>query len=230
VRILVIGAHPDDEVLGAGGVIARAVDKGAEVTILIAAEGVTLRHKGISLDAARNTCRSAAGILGVEDVRFGGLCVDGVLLSDISQRAVVGLIEQIVSNVRPEVIITHHPHDIHADHRSLAAAVTYAARIPATSGIRGVAHMEILSSTEQQTSATGHFRPNLFVDITSHVESKVRALEVYRTELQASNSPRSARGVRTQAAYRGLRIGVAGAEAFEIGVMTSTEGQKCAFW
>jgi N-acetylglucosamine malate deacetylase 1 len=230
VRILVTAAHPDDEVLGAGGAIARSAAEGADVTILVAAEGVMLRHADVSLDMARDTCREAAAILGVHDVRFGGLCSDGVLLSDLNQRSVVGLIEHTIGEVYPDVVITHHPHDIHADHRCLAAAVTYATRIPSASGIRRIAHMEVLSSTEQQTSIAGDFRPNLFVDITSHVESKVRGLEVYRTELQGPYCPRSTRGVRTLAAYRGLRIGVAGAEAFEVGVMTSLEGRECAFW
>ncbi|MFI5888017.1 PIG-L deacetylase family protein [Streptomyces sp. NPDC051554] len=215
--VLVIVAHPDDEVLGAGGTIAATTAAGKNVTVLIMAEGVSLRHQGVTLERARETCRGAARRLGVSDVRFGGFAVDGTLMGDGSQRAVVSLVADVLADVRPDTVLTHHPGDIHVDHRLLARSVVYATRVMAAGTVRRVLHFEVLSSTEQQTDTASAFLPTVYHDITGYIEVKCQALEEYHYEVFDAPHPRSAHGARALAAYRGTQVGTVAAEAFVLG-------------
>ncbi|MFE3765085.1 PIG-L deacetylase family protein [Streptomyces sp. NPDC059104] len=214
---LVVAAHPDDEVLGAGGTIAAMAAAGRPVTILIVAEGVSLRHQGITLEQARETCREAARRLGVTDVRFGGFSADGTLIADGPQSQVVSLISEALQDVRPETVLTHHAGDIHADHRLLARSVVYATRIMASGTVRRVLHFEVLSSTEQQTRQADTFVPTVFQDIDAFVDAKCHALEAYHYETFDAPHPRSTHGIRALAGYRGVQVGAGAAEAFVLG-------------
>ena len=215
-RALVIAAHPDDEVLGAGATIASLAAAGGEVTVLIVAEGVSLRHDGLTLRAAHDNCRLAGEKLGVRDVRFGGFSLDGVLIADGPQRDVVSLIERTLSDVGPELVLTHHPGDIHADHRIVAQSVSYATRLLGAGPVRRVLHFEVLSSTEQQAGLVAPFLPNVFVDVFGFVDVKCEALEVYHYEVFDGVHPRSSAAVQALSRYRGVQAGVAQAEAFAL--------------
>ncbi|MCS0606429.1 PIG-L family deacetylase [Streptomyces sp. LP11] len=216
-KVLVVAAHPDDEVLGAGATVSALSQRGAVVQIHILAEGVSLRHSGVTIEEARERCRAAAKELGAAEVSFGGLASDGRLLADLPQRQVVDAVSQALREVEAEVIFTHHPGDIHADHRGVAQAVGYNTRILGSGSVRQVLHFEVLSSTEQQTGLVAPFTPNLFYDVTGHVEAKCRALAAYPYELYGEPHPRSLAAVRTLASYRGTQVGVESAEAFVIG-------------
>ncbi|MCX4850453.1 PIG-L deacetylase family protein [Streptomyces sp. NBC_00893] len=215
-RTLVVAAHPDDEVLGAGATIASLADAGGEVTVLIVAEGVSLRHEGVTLRAAQDNCLRAGEKLGVRHVRFGGFSQDGVLIADGPQRDVVSLIERTLRDVRPELVLTHHPGDIHADHRLVSQSISYATRLLGAGPVRNVLHFEVLSSTEQQTGLVAPFLPNVFADVSGFVDAKCEALEVYHYEVFDGAHPRSVSAVRALAQYRGVQAGVAQAEAFAL--------------
>ncbi|UKZ02953.1 PIG-L family deacetylase (plasmid) [Streptomyces viridifaciens] len=214
---LVIAAHPDDEVLGAGGTIASLAARGWHVSILILAEGISLRHAGMSLKAARRNCRTAASRLGVEDVQFGGFSADNKLLADGEQRPVVATIERALTESEPSLVLTHHPGDIHADHRMVAHSVSYATRLLGLGSVSRVLHFEVLSSTEQQPGLVAPFTPNVFVDVTGFIDAKCDALEVYSYETFDVIHPRSVNGIRALANYRGVQLGVREAEAFALG-------------
>jgi LmbE family N-acetylglucosaminyl deacetylase len=214
---LVVAAHPDDEVLGAGGTIAALTAAGQPVTILIVAEGVSLRHRSLTLERARDTCREAARRLGVQHVRFGGFATDGTLIADGPQSRIVSLISEVLADVRPETVMTHHAGDIHADHRLVAQSVVYATRIMEASSVRRVLHFEVLSSTEQQTRTAEAFLPTVYREISSFVDAKCHALEAYHYEVFDAPHPRSTYGIRALASYRGVQVGVRAAEAFVLG-------------
>ncbi|MFJ6655978.1 PIG-L deacetylase family protein [Streptomyces sp. NPDC091377] len=216
-RALVVAAHPDDEVLGAGATVALLAAQGARVHLHLLAEGVSLRHPGVSLAEARSRCEAAAAELGADDVSFGALAPDARLLCELPQRLTVEAIGDRLRAHRPETVFTHHPGDIHADHRLVAHAVTYQTRSLGTGSVRQVLHFEVLSSTEQQTHLVAPFTPHVFYDVTGHVDAKCRALAVYDHEVHAPPHPRSAEAVRAQATLRGVQAGVHAAEAFVLG-------------
>lgn len=216
-KALVIAAHPDDEVLGAGATAAALSKQGAEVHAHVLAEGVSLRHSGVTLEEARGRCEMAAAVLGLAAVSFGGYGTDGRLLGDVEQRVVVDSVSRILRKVRPDTVFTHHPGDIHVDHRLVAHAVSYATRVLGDGPVRQVLHFEVLSSTEQQPGLVAPFVPNVFYDVAAHVDAKCRALAVYEYELYEPPHPRSVAAVRSLAAYRGTQVGVDAAEAFAVG-------------
>ncbi|MGW7259919.1 PIG-L deacetylase family protein [Streptomyces sp. NPDC054834] len=216
-RALVLAAHPDDEVLGAGATVAMLASQGARVHLHILAEGVSLRHQGVTLAEARSRCEAAAKELGVDDVSFGGLADDVRLLCELPERVTVEAVGTQLRAHQPEIVFSHHPGDIHADHRLVAHAVTYQTKLLGAGPIRQVLHFEVLSSTEQQTGLLAPFNPQVFYDVTGYVDAKCRALAVYDYEVHAPPHPRSAEAVRAQATLRGVQAGVHAAEAFALG-------------
>lgn len=220
---LVVAAHPDDEVLGCGGAIARMADEGWAVDVLILAEGLTSRepvrdasgHRA-GLDALGECARRAAAILGARGVRlesFPDNRMDGVELLDV-----VKCIEREIERCRPVRVLTHHLGDVNVDHGVVHRAVAAACRpLPGTC-VREVLYFEVASSTEWSGAhSLPAFRPNLFIDIGATLERKLRALDEYRSELRPFPHPRSLAAVEHLARWRGASAGCAAAEAFEIG-------------
>jgi LmbE family N-acetylglucosaminyl deacetylase len=218
---LVIAAHPDDEVLGCGGTIARIVDEGGEVNVAFLADGVFSRTMGSKskkreMDARRKAAREACRLLGVSSVTFGDFPdnqMDTVSLLDVSK-----FVESLVREYGPDTIITHHSGDVNVDHQKAHAAVTVACRPQTNLSVRAVIFFEIPSSTEWQMSANlGHFVPNMFVDISSYVGRKIAALKIYQSEMRPWPHPRSIVGVTHLQSWRGATIGAEAAEAFIVG-------------
>lgn len=220
---LVVAAHPDDEILGCGGTIARMCADGWTVHHLILAEGVTSRAKqrneGESSDelkALRQAGREAARILGVSQVTFGGFPdnrMDGVELLDV-----VKTIEECIQSLRPERVFSHHYGDVNVDHRIVHEATAAATRPVPGGPVRQVLYFEVPSSTEWRTTGSVQpFYPNMFVDISAHLPRKLEALAAYDSEMRAYPHPRSMEAVRHLAAWRGSTAGVTAAEAFHVG-------------
>lgn len=220
---LVIAAHPDDEVLGCGGTIARMADYGWNVSVLILAEGATSRaaqrERGDhveELSALEHCARRAGGILGVKDVQldcFPDNRMDGVDLLDVVKR-----IEAAVQRIQPYRVLTHHAGDVNIDHTVIHHAVAAACRPLPGSCVKEVLYFEVASSTEwRHTRSIAPFAPNLFVDISSTLDRKLRALEVYASEMRAFPHARSLEAIEHLARWRGATVGCAAAEAFEIG-------------
>jgi len=219
--ILTIAAHPDDEVLGCGGAMARAAAKGDDVYICILGEGITSRYADRSsadpqlIQALHARSREAGRLLGAREVFLHSLPdnrFDTVPLLDV-----VKIIENHVQTLRPDVVYTQHGGDLNIDH-----VVTYRATLTATRPMRGtpaaaVYAYEVASSTEwafQQFSPP--FRPNLFVDIHQTLERKIQAMQVYESEARAFPHPRSPEALRAAARRWGSVVGGEAVEAFEI--------------
>jgi N-acetylglucosamine malate deacetylase 1 len=220
---LVIAAHPDDEVLGCGGAIARMADEGWAVDILILAEGLTSREpvrdtggQRANLDALGDCARRAAAILGARGVRlesFPDNRMDGVDLLDV-----VKCIEHEIERCRPQRVLTHHLGDVNVDHGVAHRAVAAACRPLPGASVREVLYFEVPSSTEWSGAhSTPTFCPSLFVDIGATLERKLRALAEYAGEMRPFPHPRSLAAVEHLARWRGASAGCAAAEAFEIG-------------
>jgi LmbE family N-acetylglucosaminyl deacetylase len=219
-NILVIAAHPDDEVLGCGATIARE-SAAHDVRIAILGEGITSRQidrdpGAVALDALRADARAAAAELGVPAVLFGGLPDNR--FDDLALLDVVKQIEAWIEETRPDVIYTHHPGDLNIDHGVAFRAVLTATRPGASAHrVREVLAFEVPSSSEWAFGRIdAAFCPNVFVDATTTIERKVAAMAKYRGESRPSPHPRSPDKIRALAEYRGAASGLRYAEAFEL--------------
>jgi LmbE family N-acetylglucosaminyl deacetylase len=218
VRVLVVAAHPDDELLGCGGTIAWHATRGDLVDVLIMATGATSRDDPAALayvEALQASARRAAGILGAREPRFLGLPdnrLDSLDLLDVVKR-----LENVLAETRPEVVYTHFDGDLNVDHEITARAVLTAARPFPSAVTRAIYAFETLSSTEWRPSgAIAGFRPARFVDIGPFLERKIEALACYAGEMRDFPHPRSPEAVRALATLRGAAAGLAAAEAFMV--------------
>jgi N-acetylglucosamine malate deacetylase 1 len=219
--ILVVAAHPDDEVLGAGGTIAWHADRGDRVTVLLCGEGVTARYDARGqapagrLESLRKQARAACAILGAADVRF--LSFPDNRFDALPFLDVVKPIERVKAEVDPTIVYTHHAGDLNRDHRIVHEAVLTAFRPKPGARLRALYAFEVASSTEWAgPSAARAFLPGRYVEIAATLDRKVRAMRAYRSEIQAAPHPRSPRSIRAKALSRGAEAGVAAAEAFEV--------------
>lgn len=221
-NVMVVAAHPDDEVLGCGGTIAKLVSEGHQVTVGILGEGVTSRSDQradvdqSALAVLQGQATHASRSLGVHEVIFGGLPdnrFDSVPLLEI-----VKLIERWIGKVKPSRVYSQHGGDLNIDH-----SVTYRATLTATRptgagcGVCEVLAYEVPSSTEWAFhSFEPVFHPNIFVNIEKYFDQKVDAMRAYDSEIRAFPHPRSEENMRALATHWGATAGVPLAEAFQL--------------
>jgi LmbE family N-acetylglucosaminyl deacetylase len=220
-KIMVIAAHPDDEVLGCGGTIARLVREGHQVFIAILGEGITSRyakrdHADQSLlQALHARSKKVAELLGAKDLFMYSLPdnrFDTVPLLDV-----VKIIEDLIGNLAPDVIYTHHSGDLNVDHVIVHRAVLTATRPMQGQSVREIYAFEVPSSTEWAFQCYEPvFRPNVFVDISETLDLKVRALAQYETEVRVFPHPRSPEAITVIARRWGSVVGCDAAEAFQL--------------
>ena len=214
-NVLVVAAHPDDEVLGCGATIARHTAAGDRVHILILADGVGARqgNHGNTSQTRVRAAEAAAAILRAEQPRLLDLPdnrLDSSPLLDIVQR-----VEAVVTEVKPKILYTHHAGDLNIDHRITHQAVMTACRPVPGACWRRILCFEVASSTEWQTpSAADAFLPNWFVDVTETLTHKLDALQAYAAELRPWPHPRSLQAIEHLARWRGANVGLEAAEAF----------------
>lgn len=219
--VLVIAAHPDDEVLGCGATMARHSGAGDAVHVLILGEGGTARRQdrtepGAAQDVAelRHAAEQAGREVGAAEVTVEDLPdnrFDSVDLLEVAK-----LVERAVARIMPDIVYTHHAWDLNEDHRVTNHAVRIACRPLEGSSVRSVYTFETLSGTEWGEGQALTFSPQHFVDVTDFVDTKLRALAHYKTEMRSFPHPRSPEAVRALAQIRGATVGVAAAEAFGV--------------
>ena len=220
-RILVVAAHPDDEVLGCGGSMYKFAQEGAHVFIAIMGEGITARYdtkdetEDLEKQVLHGNCRKAADLLGAKDLFMFNLPdnrFDTVPLLDV-----VKPIEEMVQQIRPAVIYTHSGGDLNIDHVITHRSVMTATRPMTDCPVKDVYAFEIPSATEwafQQFQPV--FRPNVFLDISKFMEVKISVMACYEGESRPFPHPRSSEAIRNTAQRWGSMVGMTYAEAFEL--------------
>lgn len=215
-HILVVAAHSDDEALGCGGTIARHVANGDSAFVVYLADGVSARHEAGCEALAERTAASeeARQVLGIE--RAWALGFPDNRLDTIPLLDVVQALENVLDEVRPHRVYTHHRGDLNVDHRIAHQAVLTACRPLPGASVKAIYGFEVVSATEWNAPGGQAFEPNVFVDITAYVDTKMRALEAYQSEMRPAPHARSMANVRHLMGLRGHSVGVDCAEAFEL--------------
>lgn len=212
-KVLVVAAHPDDEVLGVAGTLLKHVRSRDSVSILILGEGETSKKKPDvqrrALQAKRAAKRLGASRLvlaGLPDQRF-----DTLPFLDIVKR-----VEAVVlGEIQPDILYTHSACDLNLDHRIAFQAVLTACR-PGCGTLKRLLSFETLSSTEwQRKSPADAFYPSAYSDISDFIDEKIEIMRIYRNDMREYPHPRSEEGIRALARCRGMEAGVRYAEAFQ---------------
>lgn len=217
-KILIVAAHPDDEVLGCFGTVSKLIKEGYEAYTLILGEGKTSRldtrkveENKEQLEILNDEIKKANDIIGIKkcfvydfpDNRF-----DSVDLLDI-----IKVISKIKEEIKPDIIFTHYENDLNIDHKITYQAVITATRPIENESVKEIYSFEILSSTEWQYPIS--FSPDVFFDIQDTIELKLNAMQCYKSELCLYPHPRSLEGIELNAKYNGMRVGKNYVEAFK---------------
>jgi len=222
-RILVVAAHPDDEILGCGATMSKLSEQKNEIHILILGEGITSRHNlcnsnemKAELENLQLEAKNAAKIIGansIEFVNFPDNRFDSVSLLDI-----IKAVEKKKNELKPQIVFTHHAHDLNIDHQRTFQAVLTSCRPMKNETVREIYSFEIPSSTEWQfQSAMNVFLPTQYFTISEkHLIAKISAMNVYSSEIRDYPHPRSLKALRLLAEYRGVTVGEKYAEGFVV--------------
>jgi len=222
--IAIIAAHPDDEILGCGGTMAAHVNRGDKVHVLILSEGMTSRQITRDrskiqneLDHLANAAHAANKILGVTTLTLDQFPDNR--MDSVDRLEIIKAVELFIETHKPTVVYTHHAGDINIDHQCVHTAVVTACRpIPGKHLVSTLLFFEVASSTEWQTPGSAPaFLPNWYVDISSTLSLKLKALNAYKTEMREWPHARSIEALECLAKWRGATIGMNAAEAFMLG-------------
>ena len=211
-KVLIVAAHPDDEILGMGGTALRHVNNDDSVYILFLGDGVGSRGTESHAPFRRSCAQNACDVIGAEitvfetfpDNRF-----DSVPLLDIVKK-----IEIIRDKLGPHIVYTHHSGDLNIDHRITHEAVVTAFRPLPGELFSEIYSFEVLSSTEWGNTHKP-FIPDTYVDVSSYLETIIKAYNCYKDEVKPDPHARSENSLRIKLAGRGREVGVAAAEAFQ---------------
>lgn len=216
-KYLVVAAHPDDDVLGAGGTIYNLINKGNEVSICFLcgnAEARKLTNKNLTImEQAINSLK----VLGVNNYSFGDF--PNIKFNTVPHIEIVQFIEKMIIKYEPDVVITHYKDDLNSDHKITSEccdeAIRYFQRNDSIKEIKKYMYMEVLSSTDWITNSA--FSPNFFYEIHKEgLNKKIEALSKYENVIRNNPHPRSIENITALANLRGCQSKFDYAEGFII--------------
>lgn len=214
-KTIVIAPHPDDEVLGAGGTLLRRKAEGATVAWLIVT-GITA-ESGWSEEKIKQRAdeikriTALFGFDSVFELNFPTTQLDQVPMSDL-----VAAVSNVFKTFEPEEVLVPHPSDVHTDHRMVFDAMASCTKWFRYPSVKRLLAYETLSETDFGMCTQQGFRSNVFVKIEPFIDDKLRAMDIYASELGAFPFPRSHEAIRALATLRGAASGFKAAEAFEL--------------
>ena len=218
--ILVVAAHPDDEVLGCGGTIARFCESAA-IHILILGEGCTSRYDSrseaskVELERIGKAARSAAKVLGAQSITLESFPDNQ--FDEPPLLSIVKCVEKVLGEIRPDVVYTHHPSDLNIDHKITFQAVLTATRPLPNCSVKELYTFETPSATEWSFHQNHPvFKPNVFIDVSQSIEKKLQAMEFYETEIRSFPHPRSLEALKAICRRWGTVVSREYVEAFEL--------------
>jgi len=214
-KILVIAAHPDDEILGCGGTIIKHIKKGDIVNVIFLTDGESSRdNHNLKINKRKQQAIDCCKYLKTNPPIFFDFPdnkIDSIPLLNVIKK-----LEGIIKKIKPSTIYTHYFGDLNIDHQKTFEAVNVACRPLKGNIIKNIFCFEVLSSTEWKISYKKKFNPNLFINIDNELKKKIFALKIYKEELRKYPHSRSLKGIKTLSMYRGIQSGNKHAEAFYI--------------
>jgi LmbE family N-acetylglucosaminyl deacetylase len=212
-RILVLAAHPDDEVLGCGGVMARHAARGDAVGVLIATRGAPDVFSNEHITRVQSEIHAAHAELGVKF--FEQLEFLAPKLDTVPGHQLASELGRVLRAFQPATLYIPHRGDIHGDHQAVYQAALVAARPINDCPVKRILSYETLSETEWAApTADLAFVPTVFVDIEAYLDKKLRAMQCYASQLKPEPNPRSLRSIEALARLRGGTVSLQAAEAF----------------
>lgn len=210
-KVLVIAAHPDDEIYGMGGTIARLSADGVQVSLLIVTDGSTSQYRQCEnldsiIEEKKEETKKASEIVGIKNVFYGNL--QDMRLDQTDHIEINKVIEDIIRKIKPDTVFTHYWGDVNLDHRRVYESTMVSTRPVFGQCVKEVYCYSVPSSTEWEPAVHHGFLPNYFVDISDYVDAKSNAIKAYKTELREFPHPRSVEAVTVQDNAAGLRCGI----------------------
>jgi LmbE family N-acetylglucosaminyl deacetylase len=215
-KVLVISPHPDDEVLGAGGTIARLAREGNEITVVIATKGWEPLFALSQVEQVRAEAVEASKVLGVKSLRFMDLPV--TRLDSMPRHELNKVFDELIGQEKPELVFLPFYGDIHEDHRQIFEACMVALRpVSNRKYVKQILAYETVSETHWSAPyIENNFEPQLWVDISEQLPTKLEAMRQYKSQLQAEPDARSIEALSSLAKWRGSVVGIHAAECFSI--------------
>ena len=220
-NILIISAHPDDEILGCGGIISQ-FNNFSRISIVFIGEGSSCRYNNLNDSSIKSdildretAAKNAANLFNINSLDFHNLTcgrLDQVPIIEINK-----IIENSIINYKPDILFTHDPHDVNNDHRIIFRSTIMSTRPQSKTSVKTLLSYEVPSSSECGFDLNGQFNPNVFIEISkSDLLNKYNALSKYESEINPFPFPRSYEGIKTYSNFRGMQAGVKYAEAFSL--------------
>jgi len=206
-NVLIIAAHPDDEVLGMGGTI-KKLSKKNEVHLCVVTEGASAQYTKKNMSKIRKeSCIKSGKILGISTfdfLEFNDMKLDSVPSLEINQK-----LEKIIKKIKPEIVYTTPKNDLHKDHQIVFESTLIATR-PHSSKVKNIFSYEIPGVVKKP------FFPTVYEDISKEISFKIKAFKCYKSEIEKFPHPRSIQSIETLSLHRGMESNLKNAESFEL--------------
>ena len=207
-NVLVVAAHPDDEVLGMGATIKKLSKKGSRIHLCVVSEGATAQYDdNRMIKVRRESCIKSSKVLGIKKIEF--LDFPDMKLDSIPQLEINKALENLILKIQPKIVYTTPHNDINKDHQKVFESTIIAAR-PFGNSVKSILCYEIPGIVQTP------FHPNLYEDVTKELQFKLKAFKFYWSEVMKSPHPRSIEAIKALATYRGSQSGLRKSEAFEL--------------
>ena len=214
-RVVVIAPHPDDEVLGCGGTIAKHVSHGDEVYVVIVTRGIAPLFSEESVEQVRDECRKADTYLGVKETIF--MDFPAAMLEEVPRYKFNEDFTKLIQELKPDIVYLPHRGDMQLDHKMTVDAAMVALRPKYEHSVKRIYAYETLSETGWDIpNVENEFIPSSYNDIDHFLDKKIEAMKIFKSQIAEYPNPRSVESIKALAIYRGTTVGVKAAEAFVV--------------
>ena len=211
--VLIVAPHPDDEILGTGGTIIKNITEGNRVFVCIVTKGTGPLFSDSNVELTRSEARNCHRTMGITETIF--LDFPAVMLEKENRYEINGKILDLIDGFKPDEVYIPHWGDMQKDHQIVAEACMVALRPKYDHVVKRIYAYETLSESGWNApNMQNAFIPNVYVDISAHLQQKLDAMKVYQSQLSEFPNPRSLKAIEALAKYRGSTVNVDAAESF----------------